>query len=79
MACVKEEFKSRTKINKFNIKKKNFMFLDYGQKYSKTKMEFIFALTKKNLIKFIKEFAVCQKKLVSLVDVKTVLYVIDLN
>ena len=42
-------------------------------------MEFIFALTKKNLIKFIKEFAVCQKKLVSLVDVKTVLYVIDLN
>ena len=42
------------------------MFLDYGWKYSKTKTEFIFVLTEKNLIKFIKEFAVCQKSLFSL-------------
>ena len=55
------------------------MFLGYDQKYSKAKKEFTFALAKKNLIKFIKEFAVCQKKLVSTVDVKTVLFVIDLN
>ena len=55
------------------------MFLGYGQKYSKTKTEFIFVLTEKNLIKFIKEFALCQKKLVSTVDVKTVLFVTDLS
>ena len=78
MACLKEEFKSRTKINKFNIKEE-FMFLGYDQKYSKAKKEFTFVLATKNLIKFIKEFAVFQKKLVSTVDVKTVLFVIDLN
>ena len=55
------------------------MFLGYGQKYSKTKTEFIFVLTEKNLIKFIKELALCQKKLVSTVDVKTVLFVTDLS
>ena len=30
MAFLKEEFKSRTKLDKFKIKKKNFIFLDYG-------------------------------------------------
>ena len=44
MAFLKEEFKSRTKLDKFKIKKKNFIFLDYGQKYSKTKTEVIFVL-----------------------------------
>ena len=34
------------------------MFLVYGWKYSKTKIEFIFVLIEKNLIKFIKEFAI---------------------
>ena len=33
------------------------MSLVYGWKYSKTKMEFIFAFIEKNLIKLTKEFA----------------------
>ena len=33
------------------------MSLVYGWKYSKTKMEFIFVLIEKNLIKLTKEFA----------------------
>ena len=55
------------------------MFLDYGWKYSKTKTEFIFVLTEKNLIKFIKEFAICQNKFVSIAVMKIVLFVTDLN
>ena len=55
------------------------MFLDYGWKYSKTKTEFIFVLIEKNLIKFIKEFAIYQKKLASVAVMKIVLYVTDLN
>ena len=46
------------------------MFLDYGWKYSKTKTEFIFVLIEKNLIKFIKEFAIYQKKLASVAVMK---------
>ena len=34
------------------------MSLFYGWKYSKMKMEFIFVLIEKNLIKFTKEFAI---------------------
>ena len=56
------------------LTKKNFRFL-----VQKKKKEFIFVLTEKNLIKFIKEFAVCQKKLVSAGDVKIVLFVTDLS
>ena len=55
------------------------MFLDYGWKYSKTKTEFIFVLIEKNLIKFIKEFAIYQKKLASVAVMKIVLFVTDLN
>ena len=55
------------------------MFLDYGWKYSKTKTEFIFVLIEKNLIKFIKEFAIYQKKLASAAVMKIVLFVTDLN
>ena len=57
------------------LTKKNFRFLVKKKK----KKEFIFVLTEKNLIKFIKEFAVCQKKLVSAGDVKIVLFVTDLS
>ena len=57
------------------LTKKNFRFLVQKKK----KKEFIFVLTEKNLIKFIKEFAVCQKKLVSAGDVKIVLFVTDLS
>ena len=56
------------------LTKKNFRFL-----VQKKKKELIFVLTEKNLIKFIKEFAVCQKKLVSAGDVKIVLFVTDLS
>ena len=55
------------------------MFLDYGWKYSKTKTEFIFVLIEKHLIKFIKEFAIYQKKLASVAVMKIVLFVTDLN
>ena len=55
------------------------MFLDYGWKYSKTKTEFMFVLTEKNLIKFIKEFAICQIKFASVAVMKIVLFVTDLN
>ena len=55
------------------------MFLDYGWKYSKTKTEFIFVLIEKNSIKFIKEFAIYQKKLASVAVMKIVLFVTDLN
>ena len=58
MACLKEKFKSRTRINEFNRKKTNFMSLIYDWKYSKMKMEFIFALAERNLIKYTKEFAI---------------------
>ena len=57
------------------LTKKNFRFLVQKKK----KKEIIFVLTEKNLIKFIKEFAVCQKKLVSAGDVKIVLFVTDLS
>ena len=57
------------------LTKKNFRFLVQKKK----KKELIFVLTEKNLIKFIKEFAVCQKKLVSAGDVKIVLFVTDLS
>ena len=57
------------------LTKKNFRILVQKKK----KKEFIFVLTEKNLIKFIKEFAVCQKKLVSAGDVKIVLFVTDLS
>ena len=36
-------------------------------------------VNRKNLIKFIKEFAVCQEKFVSTGDVKTILFVTDLS
>ena len=55
------------------------MFLVYGWKYLKTKKEFISASIKKNLIKFTKEFAIYQKKFVSDVVLKTVLFVTNLN
>ena len=46
------------------------MFLVSGQKYLKTKKEFIFVSIKNNLMKFIKELAFYQKKFVSAMDVK---------
>ena len=55
------------------------MFLVYGWKYLKTKKEFISASIKKNLIKFTKEFAIYQKKFVSDVALKSVLFVTNLN
>ena len=58
------------------LTKKNFRFLVQKKKKKK---ELLFVLTEKNLIKFIKEFAVCQKKLVSAGDVKIVLFVTDLS
>ena len=47
------------------------MSLVYRWKYSKMKMEFIFVLIEKNLIKFIKEFAICQNKFASIAVVKS--------
>ena len=55
------------------------MFLVYRQKYLKTKKIFISASIKKNLIKFIKGLIIYQKKFVSAVFVKTVLFVINLS
>ena len=75
MACLKEEFKSRTRINKFNIKKNHFLSLVYGWKYSKKKMGFSLVLIEKNLIKFIKWFAICQNKLANVAVVKIVIFV----
>ena len=46
------------------------MFLVSGQKYLKTKKEFIFVSIKNNLMKFIKELVFYQKKFVSAMDVK---------
>ena len=77
MVCFKKEFKSRTKIGKFNTKREEFYV--YGWKYSKTTKEFIYVLTKKSLIKFIKEFPFFQENIVSAVVLKTVLFVKDLN
>ena len=55
------------------------MSLVYGWKYSKTKMEFTFVLTEKNLIKFIKEFAISQNKFASVAVMKTAIFVTNLN
>ena len=55
------------------------MSLVYGRKYSKTKMEFIFALTEKNLIKVIKEFAILHNRFASVVVVRTGIFVANLN
>ena len=51
----------------------------FGWKYSKTRMEFIFVLIEKNLIKFIKKFAISQNKFASIVVMKTVIFVKKLN
>ena len=55
------------------------MSLVYGRKYSKTKMEIIFALTEKNLIKVIKEFAILHNRFASAVVVRTGVFVTNLN
>ena len=55
------------------------MFLVSGQKYLKTKKEFIFVSIKNNLMKFIKELVFYQKKFVSAVDVKNVLFATGLS
>ena len=77
MVCLKKEFKSRTKIDKFNTKRGEFYV--YGWKYLKITKELIYALTKKNLIKFITEFPFFQENIVSNAVLKTVLFAKDLN
>ena len=47
------------------------MSLVYGWKYSKTKIEFSFVLIEKNLINFVKDFAISQNKLANVAVVKT--------
>ena len=42
-------------------------------------MEFIFALTEKNLIKVIKEFAILHNRFASVVVVRTGIFVTNLN
>ena len=61
------------------LTKKNVRFLDYGKKYSKKKNDIYICVNRKELDKIYKELVVCQKKLVSTRDVKTILFVTDLS
>ena len=79
MVCLKKEFKSRTKIDKFNTKREEFYVHGLWLDILKTTKEFIYVLTKKNLIKFIKELAFFQENIVSAAILKTVSFVKDLD
>ena len=78
MACLKEEFKSRTKINKFNIKEEFHVFGLWLEIFKSEKGIHI-CVSKKELDKIYQRICSLSKKLVSTVGVKTVLFVIDLN
>ena len=54
MDCLKKEFKSRTKVDKFNIKKEKFYVFGLWLEIFKDQKGIHICVNKKKLIKFIK-------------------------
>ena len=78
MACLKEEFQSRIRINKFSIKKEFYLFGLWLEIFKDKNGIYIY-INRKNLTKFIQEFANCQNKAALVAVVKTFIFVTDLN
>ena len=79
MACLKEEFKSRTRINEFNIKKEEFYVFGLSLEIFKDENGIYICNNRKELDKITKEFAIWKNKFASVVVVKTVIFVTNLN
>ena len=62
MACLKEEFKSRTRINKFNIEKAEFVVFGLWLEIFKNENRIFICVNRKELDKFCQRFCHLSKQ-----------------
>ena len=79
MVCLKKEFKSKTKIDKFNAKTEEFYVLGLWLKIFKDKKGLHICVNKKELHKIYQKFGFFQENIVTTTVLKTVLFVKDLD